>query len=302
MPTRASSSVPDPASALQASREYATHPHLAGSIEDYTDATVILKLFQDELGIIAPPETPVFPAGSPESRAAILDIHKLHKPTAWIDKYFPVMNTPLDRSLSILGEDGEPEWEADLVEDGDPRDPEAAKYRDHVPTFHGLSADGDVTGEVVYVNYGRKEDYDEILANGGNLTGKIALARYGGVFRGLKVGSCLYVAASRPPTEHTNGAGRSNGPRSSAQLACSSTTTHATTARSQSRTAMPPILRVPRATRLPSSVVACSSSLCILVTQRLLACLRTRTRRVRRERTFPRSPVCQSRAITLAGC
>ncbi|KAI0722737.1 Zn-dependent exopeptidase [Earliella scabrosa] len=180
-------SVPDPASALQASREYATHPHLAGSIEDYTDATVILKLFQDELGIIAPPETPVFPAGSPESRAAILDIRKLHKPTAWIDKYFPVMNTPLDRSLSILGEDGEPEWEADLVEDGDPRDPEAAKYRDHVPTFHGLSADGDVTGEVVYVNYGRKEDYDEILANGGSLTGKIALARYGGVFRGLKI-------------------------------------------------------------------------------------------------------------------
>ncbi|KAI0750987.1 Zn-dependent exopeptidase [Daedaleopsis nitida] len=180
-------SVPDPASALLASREYATHPHIAGSNEDFDDAAVILKLFQDEFGIVAPPEPPVFPAGSPESRAAILDIHKLHKPIAWIDKYFPVMNMPLDRSLSILGEDGEPEWEADLVEDGDPLDPEAAKYRDYIPTFHGLSADGDVVGEVVYVNYGRKDDYDAIVANGGDLTGKIALARYGQVFRGLKI-------------------------------------------------------------------------------------------------------------------
>ncbi|KAH9943274.1 Zn-dependent exopeptidase [Epithele typhae] len=158
-------SVPDPASALAASREYATHPHIAGGIEDFADAQVILKLFQKEFGIRDTPG----------------DIHKLRKPIAWIDKYFPVMNTPLDRALSILGEGGKPVWEADLVEDGDPRDPEAGKYRDAVPTFHGLSADGDVKGEIVYVNYGRKEDYDEIVAKGGSLEGKIALARYGGI-------------------------------------------------------------------------------------------------------------------------
>ncbi len=97
------------------------------------------------------------------------------------------MNTPLDRTLEILGADGAVEFAADLVEDGDPRDPEAAEYRDAVPTFHGLSADGIAEGEIVYVNYGRKEDYDEIVAKGGNLTGKIALARYGANFRGLKV-------------------------------------------------------------------------------------------------------------------
>ena len=180
-------SVPDPASALAASRQYATHPHIAGGPEDFSDATVILKLFQEHFGIHAPHELPLFPAGSPESRSAVLDIHKFHKPIAWIDKYYPVMNTPLDRSLAILGEDGSPVWEADLVEDGDPRDPEAAKYRDAVPTFHGLSADGEVEGEVVYVNYGRKEDYDAIIENGGDLKGKIVLARYGAVFRGLKV-------------------------------------------------------------------------------------------------------------------
>ena len=192
-----SSSVPDPASAWLASREYATHPHIAGSTEDYSDAKVILKLFQDNFGIAPPSELPVFPAGSRQSRSATLDIAKLRKPSAWIDVYYPVMNTPLGRSLSLLSADGSAaEWEADLVEDGDPRDPEAAEYRNAVPTFHGLSADGIAEGQVVYVNYGRKEDYDELVSKGVNFTGKIALARYGENFRGLKVRRSL--ALRRP--------------------------------------------------------------------------------------------------------
>ncbi|KAI9000835.1 Zn-dependent exopeptidase [Trametes punicea] len=181
-------SIPDPASALRASRQYATHPHVAGSTEDFNDAKVILKVFETHLGIVPPLDPPVFPAGSPESRAATLGVPKLRRPKAWIDIYYPVMNTPLDLSLSILSADGdEVEWEADLVEDGDPRDPEAAEYRNAVPTFHGFSADGVAEGQLVYVNYGRKEDYDELVAKGANLTGKIVLARYGGVLRGLKI-------------------------------------------------------------------------------------------------------------------
>lgn len=78
-------------------------------------------------------------------------------------------------------------FSADLVEDGDLRDPEAAKYRNAVPTFHGLSRDGDVTGELVYANYGSQEDYAKLVVAGANLTGKIVLTRYGGIFRGLKV-------------------------------------------------------------------------------------------------------------------
>lgn len=180
-------SIPDNWYALAASRAYATHPHLAGSSEDYSDAQVILKLFQDNFEITPPAESPIFNAGSTESRSATLDIHKLTKPTAWIDKYFPYMNTPLDRSLEILGEDGEPVWSADLVEDGDPRDPEATLYRDAVPTFHGFSKDGEAEGQLIYANYGSKEDYDLLVKKGADLTGKIVLVRYGGLFRGLKV-------------------------------------------------------------------------------------------------------------------
>ena len=162
--------MPNEASALAASRAYATHPHLASSKEDFEDAKVILKLFQDEFNIAAPEDEPVFPAGSHASRNATLSISKLTGPTAWIDVYYPVMNTPLDRSLQVLDKAGNALWDADLVEDGDPGDPDAAKYRDYVPTFHGYSKAGDVTGKVwnfctsaypvltslqlVYANYG----------------------------------------------------------------------------------------------------------------------------------------------------
>ena len=48
-------------------------------------------------------------------------------------------------------------WQADLVEDGDPLDEEAHKYKNTVPTWHGLSKHGTAEGQLVYVNYGSKE-------------------------------------------------------------------------------------------------------------------------------------------------
>ncbi|KAI0940119.1 hypothetical protein AcV5_001313 [Taiwanofungus camphoratus] len=189
-------STPNTASAIAASRAYATHPHLAGSTEDFEDAKVILKLFQDEFRIPPPPAPPVFAAGTPASRAATLGISALPAPVAWIDQYFPVMNTPVNHSLAILGEDGAPVWEADLVEDGDPADPEAAAYRDYVPAWHGLSRDGEVEGALIYANYGTKEDYDQVLAAGGDFAGKIVLVRYGGNFRGLKIQQAQELGAA----------------------------------------------------------------------------------------------------------
>jgi N-acetylated-alpha-linked acidic dipeptidase len=184
------STVPNAKSALATSRKYATHPHLAGAPEDFEDAKSILAAYQSHFGIPAPSTEPIFSAGTPDSRAATLNITALTEPSAWIDVYYPVLNTALDHSLQILGEDGEPLWSADLEEDGDVEDPEAGKYRNAVSTWHGLSSDGDVQGQLVYVNYGTKEDYDSLVEKGVNFTDKVVLARYGGVFRGLKVRFC----------------------------------------------------------------------------------------------------------------
>ena len=54
------------------------------------------------------------------------------------------------------------------------------------PTVNGYSGAGDVTAEVVYVNYGLIEDYAQLDAAGVSVKGKIAIARYGRSFRGIK--------------------------------------------------------------------------------------------------------------------
>ncbi len=54
------------------------------------------------------------------------------------------------------------------------------------PTVNGYSGQGDVTGEVVYVNYGLIEDYAQLDSLGVSVRGKIAIARYGRSFRGIK--------------------------------------------------------------------------------------------------------------------
>ena len=65
-----------------------------------------------------------------------------------------------------------------------------------VMPFNGSSGSGDLTAEVVYANYGRLEDFDELAARHIDLHGKIVLCRYGGNFRGVKV----YIAQQRGAT------------------------------------------------------------------------------------------------------
>lgn len=55
-----------------------------------------------------------------------------------------------------------------------------------VPPFNGYSGNGDVTAEAVYVNYGLIEDYHTLDSLGIGVGGRIAIARYGRSFRGIK--------------------------------------------------------------------------------------------------------------------
>src|SRR5690349_13045123 len=71
-----------------------------------------------------------------------------------------------------------------LTEAAVPNDPASALPQ--YPTVNGYSGQGDVTGEVVYVNYGLIEDYAELDSLGVSVRGKIAIARYGRSFRGIK--------------------------------------------------------------------------------------------------------------------
>jgi N-acetylated-alpha-linked acidic dipeptidase len=67
------------------------------------------------------------------------------------------------------------------------KEDKSSQLEDRVPTFHGYSASGNVTAPYVFVNYGTYQDFEDLQAANISLKGKIALAKYGGVFRGLKV-------------------------------------------------------------------------------------------------------------------
>jgi N-acetylated-alpha-linked acidic dipeptidase len=52
--------------------------------------------------------------------------------------------------------------------------------------YNVYGADGDVTGELVYLNYGMAKDYSELARRGIDVKGKIVITRYGSGWRGLK--------------------------------------------------------------------------------------------------------------------
>jgi N-acetylated-alpha-linked acidic dipeptidase len=55
-----------------------------------------------------------------------------------------------------------------------------------LPTYNAWSADGDVMGELVFVNYGLPADYDQLDKMGVDVKGKIVIAKYGRSWRGIK--------------------------------------------------------------------------------------------------------------------
>lgn len=106
-----------------------------------------------------------------------------------IEAYETYLNYPVDHRLALLkktGDETEVTFEADLEEDVLEEDPTSG-LADRVPVFHGYSANGNVTAPFVYVNFGTHEDYEDLVKANVNLKGKIAIAKYGHNFRGLKV-------------------------------------------------------------------------------------------------------------------
>ena len=104
--------------------------------------------------------------------------------------YDVYINYPVDHRLAMLkvkiGGHTTVEYECSLEEDV-LEDDATTGLDDRIPTFHGYSASGNVTAPYVYVNFGTFQDFEDLVAAGISLKGKIALAKYGGIFRGLKV-------------------------------------------------------------------------------------------------------------------
>ena len=67
-----------------------------------------------------------------------------------------------------------------------PQIPPRNQTSEQLPTYNAYSADGDVTAPLVYVNYGNREDYEQLDRLGVSVKGAIVIARYGDSWRGIK--------------------------------------------------------------------------------------------------------------------
>ena len=124
-------------------------------------------------------------AGTERSRRvaeAILARFRGYGIPARIERFEALMPRPVSRTLEMVYP--EP-FRAQLREPALPEDKDSGDA-DQLPTYNAYAADGDVTAELVYVNYGIPEDYAVLDSLGISVAGKIVIARYGRSWRGIK--------------------------------------------------------------------------------------------------------------------
>ena len=125
-------------------------------------------------------------AGTPADYRTAVDVRDKLRSWGWtadLAEYEVLLNYPTHSAVEIVRPAKHP---LKTTEDAVAADKDSASP-DAFPAFHGYGASGDVTAQVVYVNYGRPEDYTVLERLGVDVKGKVVLARYGEVFRGLKV-------------------------------------------------------------------------------------------------------------------
>jgi len=145
--------IPDPKSLRGTMQRLSARPHHVGSPYDKDNAEWILAKFK-EFGF-----------------------------DAQIETFYVLFPTPKERVVELL----EPtKFTAKLQEPPLAVDPTSQQTAEQLPTYNAYSKDGDVTAPLVYVNYGIREDYEQLDRMGVSVKGAIVIARYGAAWRGIK--------------------------------------------------------------------------------------------------------------------
>jgi N-acetylated-alpha-linked acidic dipeptidase len=124
--------------------------------------------------------------GSPHDKAnAEFQLAKF-KEWGWdasIETFSVLYPTPREVAVELI----EPTvFKARLSEPPIEGDSTSSQTKDELPPYNVYGGDGDVTGQLIYINQGMPDDYKELERLGLNVKGKIVLTRYGGGWRGLK--------------------------------------------------------------------------------------------------------------------
>lgn len=100
-----------------------------------------------------------------------------------IETFHVLFPTPRVRLLEMTTPK---KFRAKLTEPALREDATSGQSKDQLPVYNCWSADGDVAGELVFVNYGLPDDYEHLERIGVDVKGKIVIARYGRSWRGIK--------------------------------------------------------------------------------------------------------------------
>src|SRR5262245_7466525 len=100
-----------------------------------------------------------------------------------IEEFQVLFPTPKVRLLEM---EAPTHYKASLAEPAIPEDSTSGQTAEQLPVYNAYSIDGDVTGELVYVNFGVPRDYEELERRGISVKGRIVIARYYGSWRGIK--------------------------------------------------------------------------------------------------------------------
>jgi len=145
--------LPSPENMRESMNRLSARPHHLGSPYDKENAQWILSQF----------------------KAWGLDAH--------IETFHVLFPTPSDRLVELLAPT---KFVARLEEPALSVDPTSDQKGEQLPTYNAYSIDGDVTGPLVYVNYGVPDDYKQLERVGVSVKGAIVIARYGASWRGIK--------------------------------------------------------------------------------------------------------------------
>ncbi|MFL5489186.1 MAG: transferrin receptor-like dimerization domain-containing protein [Gemmatimonadaceae bacterium] len=145
--------MPEPARMRDAMQRLSARPHHVGSPYDKENAEWILSQF------------------------------KSYGWDAHIENFDVLFPTPVERVVELVAPTT---FKASLQETAIPLDPTSNQQAEQLPSYNAYSVDGDVTGPLVFVNYGVPADYEELEQRGISVKGAIVIAKYGGSWRGIK--------------------------------------------------------------------------------------------------------------------
>jgi N-acetylated-alpha-linked acidic dipeptidase len=148
--------IPDPDKVRAYMKQLSARPHHVGSKYDKENADWLLAKFK-EFG---------------------LDAH--------IETFDVLMPTPKERAVELVDDAGAVKFAAKLQEPVVKEDPTSDQTAEQLPTYNSYSIDGNVTGRLVYVNFGVPDDYEKLERMGVSVKGAIVIARYYGSWRGIK--------------------------------------------------------------------------------------------------------------------